>query len=340
MPISLDGSLGITTPMYNGSITANAVTPVIGMKNKIINGNMAISQRGTSFTNVSLFQYTLDRQKVLISYSGGTTNVAQQSDAPDADSKYSIRYTHATANTSSISNYCNRQSIETSNVNDLAGLSATVSFWYKSSRTGNHAVVVSPVGTTGGSATTSTFTVTSANTWEYKTVTSTAFVGVTAWGTDNAEGGYVDVGFNCGGTGQSAVSSGDYFAISRLQLEVGSTATSFDYRPYGTELALCQRYYQLAGSFIGAGGGSTQVNVVVSFGTPMRSAPSTSANGALIITDGYTADYTQSSANGGIIATTTLGGFVGIANFTGLTSTRVYFARYSNNNSIAFSAEL
>jgi hypothetical protein len=213
-------------------------------RSRIINGNMSIAQRGTSFTGVSVFQYTLDRMKVIISYTGGSTNVTQQSDAPDADSKYSIRYTHATANTSSISNYCNRQSIETSNVVDLAGGSVTASFWYKSSRTGNHAIVVSPVGTTGGSATTTTFTVTSANTWEFKTVTSSAFVGVTAWGTDNAEGAFVDVGFNCGGTGQSAVSSGDYFAISRLQLEKGSTATSFDYRSIGTELALCQRYYE------------------------------------------------------------------------------------------------
>lgn len=243
MPITLDGTNGIVTPMYSGSITANAVTPVVSMKNKIINGNMFISQRGTSFTGVSLFAYTLDRMKAIISYTGGTTNVAQQSDAPDADSKYSIRYTHATANTSSVSDYCNRQSIETANICDLAGLSATVSFWYKSSRTGNHAVRVAPVGTTGGSATTTTFTVSAANTWEYKTVTTTAFVGVTAWGSDNAEGGYVDIGFNCGGTGQSAVSSGDYFAISRMQLEVGTNATSFDYRPYGTELALCQRYY-------------------------------------------------------------------------------------------------
>ena len=73
----------------------------------------------------------------------------------------------------------------------------------------------------------------------------------------------------------------------------------------------------------------------------MRSAPSTSATGPLVITDGYTADYTQSAANAGIIATTTLGGFVGIGNYgTSLVSGRVYFARYSNTNSIAFSAEL
>jgi hypothetical protein len=305
---------------------------------------MTIAQRGTSFTGVSVFQYTLDRMKVIISYTGGSTNVTQQADAPDADSKYSISYTHATANTSSISNYCNRQSIETSNVVDLAGSSVTVSFWYKSSRTGNHAIVVSPVGTTGGSATTTTFTVTSANTWEYKTVTSTAFIGVTAWGTDNAEGAFIDVGFNCGGTGQSAVSSGDYFAISRLQLEVGVTATSFDYRSIGTELALCQRYYEqyniTGGSAYGTGGStiSNQCRVMIPFLVQKRATPSFSSSAT------STFQVQTNNVNNSVSGLTMSGGSFGQAAYIFAITTITLGAAGtlvdSTNSFLAFSSEL
>jgi hypothetical protein len=282
------------------------------MRNRLINGNMTIAQRGTSFTGVSLFQYTLDRMKAIKVYTGGTTNVTQQADAPDASSKYSIRYTHATANTSSISNYHNSQSIETANVNDLAGSSVTLSFWYKSNKTGNHAAGIFTSGTTGGSSSTVTFTVNSANTWEYKTVTSTAFVGVTAWGADNSEGAYINIGFNVGTIGQSAVSSGDYFAISRMQLEKGTQATSFEYRQYGTELQLCQRYYWQ--SFQGQTPGGWGANFLTTSGyqgaalttgminqsfflpVPMRSAPTGSVWDHLSAA-GKTSSFNPNAAN-------------------------------------------
>jgi hypothetical protein len=231
---------GTNVQVANSLTSANT----FGFKNRIINGGMVIAQRGTSFTNVSLFQYTLDRYKALISYTGGTTNVTQQSDSPDYASKYSIRYTQATANTSAITTYVNRQSIETANIVDFAGQSVTLSFWYKSSKTGSHVAVVAPVGTTGGSTVTTAFTVVSANVWQYITITVTSFVSVTAWGSDNAEGAFVDVGFTENGTGQTSVNSGDYFAIARLQLEVGTQATTFDFRDIGRELILCQRYFE------------------------------------------------------------------------------------------------
>ncbi|NBX50408.1 hypothetical protein EBT25_10795, partial [bacterium] len=105
------------------------------------------------------------------------------------------------------------------------------------------------------------FSVSVANTWERKTITYTGDTTGT-WLTTNGIGANVTfypalgsnfvgaAGWNTGGTfgvtGQSnaIASNGNIFAITGVQLEKGSTATSFDYRPYGTELALCQRYYQ------------------------------------------------------------------------------------------------
>jgi hypothetical protein len=81
------------------------------------------------------------------------------------------------------------------------------------------------------------------------------------------------------------------FQVSGVQLEKGSTATSFDYRPYGTELALCQRYYQKLTSSAqytafgeGISTATTTAVVYVKFITTMRSAPTTSFND-LLITD-------------------------------------------------------
>ena len=136
----------------------------------------------------------------------------------------------------------------------------TLSFWVRSSLTG----------TFGGSLNNGgfnraypfTYTISAANTWEYKTITVAGDTTGT-WATGNTTG--IHLYFNLGAgssfsgtagawassgvvsaTGATSVvgTSGATFYITGVQLEKGSTATSFDYRPYGTELVLCQRYYE------------------------------------------------------------------------------------------------
>jgi hypothetical protein len=311
--------------MTQAAILAASGSPgtTTGFKNRIINGAFNVWQRGTSFTSVTSGQYTADRWQV--SYRTAGVTVAQQNNT----TYYAARLTNTDG---SAQTFDFEQRIE--NTAQFSNSTYTLSFNAKASVASTVTVQVYANYGSGGSSQDTVFVGNVS-----VTTTRTGFTIALPFADMSSKtigaNSYVRVLLS-----PSALAASAWVEYDSVQVEAGATATNFDVRFIGTELQLCQRYYQLAGSFIGAGGSSDQTNVVVSFGTPMRSAPTTSANGALVITDGYTSDYTQSSANGGIIATTTLGGFVGIGNFTGLASGRVYFARYSNNNSIAFSAEL
>ena len=271
MPITLDGTNGITTPMYNGSITANAVTPSVNMKNRLINSAMVIDQRnaGASFSSSVNGVYSLDRWYNQNNTSGTRFSVQQNAGnvtCPNGFSNYlgvttASAYTVGSTDVIGIGQY-----IEGYNIADLGWGTAnaktvTLSFWVRSSLTGTFGGSLHE----GGAATAFypyTYTISAANTWEYKTVT---VVGPTigTWQTTNSRG--LSVLFNLGtgatfsGAAGSWSASPNYaptgvvsvvgtssatFYITGVQLEVGSTATSFDYRPYGTELALCQRYFQ------------------------------------------------------------------------------------------------
>ena len=268
MPITLDGSNGITTPMYNGSITANAVTPSVNMKNRIINGAMVIDQRnaGASLTNTTSFPYSLDRWQIQGNVASKYT--AQQSSTAPTGFSNSLLITSTSAYSVAAGDYFFfNQKIEGFNTSDLQWGTAnaktvTISFWVQSSLTG----------TFGGSIVNSTFnysypfsyTISSANTWEQKSVTIAGPTAGTWVGATNGTGLAVLFGLGVGSTSSGTAGSwsansyysatgatsvvgtnGATFYITGVQLEVGSTATSFDYRPYGTELALCQRYYQI-----------------------------------------------------------------------------------------------
>ena len=268
MPITLNGDTGIQTPMYNGTITANAVTPSVNMKNRIINGNMSVDQRNNG-ASVTIDQtggtYTLDRWYGRDD-SDGAYSIQQVSDAPTGFTN-SLKITITTTDSSlSASQYgFIGQWIEGFNTADLgfgtaSAKTVTLSFWVKGSVTGQF----------GGSIINSAqdrsypfnYTISAANTWEQKTVTITGDTTGT-WLTTNGAGigviFAVGVGsnflstantwigsFEMSATGQTNLyaTSGGTLQFTGVQLEVGSTATSFDYRPYGTELALCQRYFQ------------------------------------------------------------------------------------------------
>jgi len=267
MPIVLDGSQGISTPMYAGSISSNAVTPVIGMKNKIINGAMVIDQRnaGASVTPTTGV-YTLDRW-LAAAYSASSKFSVQQnagSVTPPVGFTNYLGVTSLSAYSITSSDFlCMIQLIEGYNTADLAWGTAnaktvTLSFWVRSSLTGTFGGAIS--NNAGDRSYPFSYTISSANTWEQKSITIAGDTSGT-WLTTNGAGISLKIGLGVGSTysGTAGAWAGaNYFSatgatsvvgtngatwyITGVQLEVGSTATSFDYRPYGTELALCQRY--------------------------------------------------------------------------------------------------
>lgn len=251
----------------------------VGMKNRIINGAMVIDQRnaGASITiNSNTAKYSVDRWYFQGENTDGVFTVQQSSTAPTGFTKsILITVTTADASIGSTQAYFYKQAIEGFNTADLAwgtasASSVTLSFWVRSSVTGTYGASV-----LNGSANRSypfTYTISSANTWEQKTVTIAGDTSGT-WATDNTAGVqiYLNVGMGStylgavntwagatylGATGQTNLiaTNGATFYITGVQLEKGSTATSFDYRPIGTELALCQRYIEKNNSLDGNSG--------------------------------------------------------------------------------------
>jgi len=240
-----------------------------GFKNRIYNGQMTIDQRnaGAALTiNASSNAYTVDRWVVENSTTGGVITAQQSSTAP-AGFNYSLKTTVTTTGTLGTGGYLEYQyKIEGYNLADLNWGSAnakaiTLSFWVQSSVTGIYGGSIANGGFNRSYS--FLFTISSANTWEQKTVTIAGDTSGT-WLTTNGIGAYVFINMGAGSsvgttpnqwnasgsraaTGENGSiigTNGATFYITGVQLEKGSTATSFDYRPYGTEFALCQRYYQ------------------------------------------------------------------------------------------------
>jgi len=285
----------------------------ISFKNKIINGAMAISQRGTSFTGITGGPYTLDRFIWSVA-ANGTWTVTQDSSAPPGFT-YSLKAA-CTTSTGSPNQLRLVQIIEGYNVADLAygtssAKSTTFSFWIKTNKTGTYAVSVETA--SAGIYYHTTFTVSTADTWEQKTITIT---GSTAYSlnTTNGSGLQFSIWF-AGGSGVTsgsqpantwlsdgtytsiaagltvnlADSTSNYVNVTGVQLEVGTQATTFDYRSYGTELALCQRYYAKMGSTSGNGAcgagvarSSVASNVFIKLPVTMRTIPTISYNTAYL----------------------------------------------------------
>jgi len=248
------------------TLASQNMTPYTGFKNRIINGAMVIDQRGTATTPVTVgaLSYTLDRF-FGVKTSGATVTVQQSSTAPTGLSKSLLATCSTGAAPAAGNQVIVSQRVEGFNTADLSFGTAsastiTISFWVRSSVTGTYCVYLG--NETYNRSYVSTYTISSANTWEQKTITVSGDQSGTWAGATNGTG--LVVGF-CLGSGSNftttagAWATGEYqqtsaqatwssttgatFYITGVQLEKGSTATSFDYRPYGTELALCQRYY-------------------------------------------------------------------------------------------------
>ena len=293
----------MTTAVSLAQGASNNVT----MRNRIINGAMVIDQRNAgasvSVASTAFGYVSVDRWRVNNQTDGALT--LQRSTVAPAGFSNSLLATVTTADTSlGASQFCFvQQPIEGFNVSDFGfgtsnATSVTLSFWVRSSVTGTMGGTV-----TNGAINRSypfTYTISAANTWEQKTVTLSGDTTGT-WATDNSAGMNVFFSLGCGtdnsgtagawagaqrlsATGATSVvgTNGATFYITGVQLEAGTTATPFEQRLYGTELALCQRYYQRWNT--GASGSATWGSGLVTVATgvsrvgatlsvPMRSSP-------------------------------------------------------------------
>ena len=240
-----------------------------GRRNLSINGAMQVAQRGTSTTGVtSGGYYAIDRFR-LTTTAEQTETHAQVSDAPSGfTSSYKVTVTTADSSIDASDFAAIQQKIEAQDLQHLKyGTSdaekLTVSFYVKASATGTFAVGMTQDDADSGTSEISlNYTISSADTWEYKTVT---FNGNTTDAIDNNN----DTGLvlNFWYTAGSDITSGTLntwgdsthraightanlvgtlnatFQITGVQLEVGSQATPFEHRSFGEELRLCQRYY-------------------------------------------------------------------------------------------------
>lgn len=328
MSVAINGTNGIT---YNDG-TVQASAPV--GKNKIINGDMRVDQRdGTATINATGVTYNVDRWLGRGESSEGVFTLAQDTTSP-ANFTNSLKATVTTADSSiaSGSSYRIQQMVEGYNIADLNwgtsdAQSVTLSFWVRSSVTG----------TLGGSVGNGdynrfnpfSYTISSANTWEYKTVTIAGDTSGT-WVTNNALGLRLNFSLGAGadrlgtaGTWTSSIkegatgqvhpiqTNGSTFYITGVQLETGTSATPFENLQYGQQLARCQRYYQQYGSSgstaIGAGMWFTTTQILGLFTFPviMRAAPTITTTGT-----GWLEAYRPSGSS----TTTGTGNFDVIAN--------------------------
>lgn len=247
---------------------AQSVAPgtSLGFKNRIINGDMRIDQRNAGASVSSSNVYVADRWAQFWLGAGALTG-QRVADAPTGFiNSYKSTVATADASLAASDNYQPfYQAIEGLNIADFAwgssgAVSVTVSFWVKASIAGTYSVVIRNEGATRSYV--STVSVSTSNVWEYKAVTITGDTSGT-WLTNNQVGLYLNIG-SVQGSDKQAPSlntwlSGNYIGhssctnwigtlgatlqITGVQLEKGTAATSFEYRDYGRELQMCQRYY-------------------------------------------------------------------------------------------------
>ena len=298
--LAAPGPIGATTPAaingttgtFSGNVQMASANggQLAGLRNKIINGSMQVSQRnaGSSFNITTTSAYTLDRWQ---GQTTGSTVTGQQAGYVSASGLSSVSYSYSVTGAASNTGVFLIQRIEAKNCRDLAGQSVTLSL---------RAYV-------SGAAPTSF-------NWalRYATVTDT-FTSVTAISngtftlntTDNSYSATISVPA-AATTGlelllsTGAFTSGSLF-FTNVQLEPGPVATPFEQRPYGMELALCQRYFEylpLCG-FIGAGYvAGAFVGNYIQFAVAKRATPTLTVGTATENVNLTTSDATTINTNG------------------------------------------
>ena len=340
----LGNTLDVGTPSDNTVTTAKLADDAVTnaklsfnanqYRNIIINGDMSIAQRGTSFTSLSgVSQYNLDRWETIgVSVGSGRYQIDQSTDTPTGFT-YSQKISCTTAESSQDANnqlYLEQQieGLNSSYLNYYVASpdTVTLSFWVKANLTGSYSVALklSDNGSAIDSGSTriypTTYSISSANTWEKKTITITLDSATTetkvvnngfavatqfwlgagtsrdgeatnAW-KNNANGSATSDNLNLLG------STSNEWYITGVQLEAGTTASDFEFLPYDVNLERCQRYYEILpvfeGFFVNVYA-STAAYGYQSFTKIKRANPSITVNGTTTL-------FSQGSAYSGTLS--------------------------------------
>jgi len=364
----------------NRGQSADFSTEIGATKNLVINGAMQIAQRATTsgsegYQTVDRFQtYKESCEQLAVTQSQSTTapagfgkswklDVTTAESAIEANDLYSI------------STRLEGQDLQHLEHGSSTAKSVTLSFWVRSSKTGTYGIQVYKRDSFRDI--TSTYTISSANTWEKKTVT---FVGDTSSAIDNDNGRSLDITWRLlvgsqftgttstswgtgtdarSGNGHTATwgsSTSDDFYLTGVQLEVGSSATDFEHRSVGQETQLCKRYFQrfggsqnkvIANCFPPS---SAELALNFKFAPQMRTTPSIdwtsdTTNLTYRYQDNNSQNFTRASLSndGGMSEMTEAGGVVWLSGWShGKTSGGAGELRIADNTTffLKFDAEL
>ena len=254
------------TQVDQGMLSTNA--QYTGFKNRFINGAFVFDQRnaGASVTGTAGGLYSLDRWNIFRT-SSATGYTAQQQTSGTGNFTNAIRVQRTNGNTSTEGIFLT-QVVESYNCNNLSGLSVTLSFYARAGA--NYSATSSILSTRIVTGTTADQGIAGvyAGTWAGYTSSDKNNTLTTSWQqftqTVTLGSGVKELAVWFKETPVGTAGANDWFEITGAQIEVGSTATSFDYRPYTTELQLCQRYFEMSYPQGTAPGTATQQTTALS----------------------------------------------------------------------------
>jgi hypothetical protein len=318
----------------------------VSFRNRIINGDMRIAQRGTSFTVTNSLQYTVDRFRGYLGSTGGIQTMTQQTlSASDTPYQYGFRYSQRVTmavgtqgGVTTVDQNAISQVIEGYHVADLNwgtsfGSPVTVSFWFRSNLATGSVMPIAVRNQPTANSYVTTFTTTGPGTWQYVTATVPPPPNGVNFAQTTAQALLLDIAHISGSVGVTVnawnavnqpfaavctywtAQAGNYVEATGVQLEKGTVATGFEFRPFAQELALCQRYYQksydigtnlgtntVVGAITVSGQNTDQLGGFI-FKVPMRTAPTSN----IYSTSGTLGKATAS--NGGLDTTGSVTGY-------------------------------
>ena len=309
----------LTINNTDGTCTAN-ITNNLSNRRLTINGAMTISQRGTSFADPATGSYTLDRFNIQNTSGTPAFTVTQDTDAPHGfNNSLKVACTTADASPAAGSITRLRYKIEAQDLQPLAkgtssAKASSLSFYVKTNKTGVYTVFV--YDDDNNRMFSASYTVSDTNWNRYTIIIPADTTG--AINDDNGTGFVIHWGLSLGsdrtsgslasawatyatanesvGNVNFADNTSNVWAITGVQLEVGSVATDFEHRAFGQELALCQRYFCAYGSTVdniqngdrlgcGISTGSNTAIVTIPTGSKLRAFPTVSFSSGVTIND-------------------------------------------------------